>query len=137
MIHFGQIWSKEIKIKRPFLFFLKVWQLSILTFFDVCIHKESFFAERQDRNTHSYRSSNSSLDIAHISDHQHCWSFATFLPICCLFMVGRFLVCQLWFLYRLDIFWLIFQHNLHMLQYDHRVLRPHTSRCPYRLCTVY
>ena len=59
------------------------------------------------------------------------------LSIGCLFMGGRFLVCQLWFLCRLDIFWLIFQHSLHMLQYGHRVLRPHTSPCPYRLCTVY
>ena len=60
-----------------------------------------------------------------------------FLQICCLFMADRFLVCQLWFLCRLDIFWLIFQHSLHMQQYGHRVLRPHTSPCPYRLCTVY
>ena len=46
-------------------------------------------------------------------------------------------MCQLWFLCMLDIFWLISRHSLHMLQYGHRALRPHTSSCPFRLCTVY
>ena len=30
--------QKNPKIKRPFLFFLKMWQLCILTFFDICTH---------------------------------------------------------------------------------------------------
>ena len=45
LIKFDQVWSildrsdpKKLKIKRPFLSFLKMCQLCILTFFDICNH---------------------------------------------------------------------------------------------------
>ena len=66
-IQFDQVWSilDRSKMKRPFLVFLKMWQLCMQTFFDASIRKVFFQKDGkgQDGKMDRHWSSNSSLDF--------------------------------------------------------------------------